>query len=264
MLGDRRIGGYDLGQERRHRFSGFGSRHVRSRGDAFRRKHWNENFRPYTERPEFRSFYEDFFGGRHRQSERYAADDENRSSESGSDSADNDPAAQRGNDVEGEIAISLGEVLHGSIHTISVLRKNPLTAELERRSLHVRIPPGVHDAQILRLNGRGDYGIAGGPPGDLYLRVNIAKHPHFGVRGSDLLADLELNPWEAFFGTRKSILTLEGVVSVKVPSGTTAGQRLRLRGKGLPDVEGMRGDLYLTVTVKVRFGHIAKRFFSRG
>lgn len=254
---------YDLGQGRWHRFSGFGSRQVRTHGDGFRRKHWNGNFRPYTERPEFRSFYEDFFGARRQRSNSYATDDADRSSDTFFDSEAGRREAQRGNDIEGEIVISLGEVLHGSIHTISVLRKDPFSGEPECRPLHVRIPPGVHDGRVLRLNGRGDYGIAGGPPGDLYLRVKIAEHPHFRVRGSDLLSDIELSPWEALFGAKKPIPTLEGMVSVKVPAGMMAGQRLRLRGRGLPAVEGTRGDLYVAVKVKVRFGHIAKRFFGR-
>ncbi|MBI4661382.1 MAG: DnaJ domain-containing protein [Verrucomicrobia bacterium] len=254
---------YDSGQGRWQRFSGFGSRHVRPRNERFRRRSWGENFRPYTERPEFRSFYEDFFGGRRGSSGNCSASSGEDSSAHFSDSKRQRRAPQRGSDIEGEVTVTLNEVLNGSIHTIAVLRTSPVTGEPERRSLHVRIPSGVRNAQILRLTGRGDYGIAGGAAGDLYLRVKVADHPDFHVQGTDLFCGLELTPWEALFGTKRRIPTLEGAIGVRVPPGMNSGQRLRLRGKGLPNVEGIRGDLYVSLSVKVRLRDFAKNVFGR-
>lgn len=253
---------YDLKQGRWHRFSGFGSRHVKPKNEGFRRKQSSENFRPYTERPEFQSFYEDFFNSRKNRS---------RSNPSGTDSNfDNEffrnrqhREARDGQDIEGEIAISLNEVLHGTIHTISVLRNNPLTGTTERRPLHVRIPSGVGNGQVLRLAGRGDYGIGGGNSGDLYLRVRYSENIDFRARGTNLYHDYELTPWEAIFGARKEIPTLEGPVPIKIPPGITSTRRLRLRGKGLPDGEGVRGDLFVIVSFRVRLREIARRVFNR-
>ncbi|MBI2947065.1 MAG: J domain-containing protein [Verrucomicrobia bacterium] len=255
---------YDLGQGRWHRFSGFGSRHMRRENDRFRRRNGREDFRPYTERPEFRSFYEDFFGGQRGGANSFSRSeaDNRRKRSSTSDRSSRSP--RPGNDIEGEMLVSLGEVLNGSIHTIAVLRNNPLTGEPEQRPLHVRIPAGVRDGQMLRLVGRGDYGIEGGPAGDLFLRIRYARHPEFRVSGTDLMYELELTPWEAFFGARKTISTLDGEVAIKVPSATSGGQRLRLRGRGLPDSEGIRGDLYALVSVKIRLRDLAKKVFRRG
>ncbi|MBM3840199.1 MAG: J domain-containing protein [Verrucomicrobia bacterium] len=252
---------YDLGQGRRHRFSGFGSRHMRRENDGFRSRSSREGFRPYTERPEFRSFYEDFFGRKRSGTNGFSGSEGEAGRSSTSERFHRSP--RPGNDIEGEMQVSLGEVLHGSIHTIAVLRNNPLTGETEQRPLHVRIPAGVRDGQVLRLVGRGDYGIEGGPPGDLFLRIRYARHPEFQVRGTDLTHVLELTPWEAFFGARKTISTLDGEVAIKVPPATPGGQRLRLRGRGLPDAEGMRGDLYALVSIKIRLKNLAKKVFKR-
>ncbi len=254
---------YDRGPGRWQRFAGFGPRHVRPQNGKSHREGWSEDFRPYTERPEFRGFYEDFLGARRDRSNGFSTDGEDSTPKDYWNSRRRKACPRRGEDIHGDILISLGEVLHGSIHTVSVLRTNPLTGEAERHPLHVKIVPGVRDGQILRLHGRGDYGVDGGEPGDLSLRVKIVDHPTLRVRGADLYYDLELNPWDAFFGAKKPLPTLEGTVSVKVPSGTTSGQRLRLRGKGLPTGEGTRGDLYAVVSIKVRFGEIAKRVFRR-
>jgi len=113
-------------------------------------------------------------------------------------------------------------------------------------SYQVRIPAGVHDGQRLRLAGRGEPGAGGGPAGDLYLRVRLASHPDFRVEGSDLYHDLDLAPWEAALGTSVPVPTLDGSVNIKIPSGAQNGQRLRVRGRGLPG-----GDLYAVVRVQM-------------
>jgi curved DNA-binding protein len=255
---------YDLGQGRWPRFSGFGSRHMRKENDRFRSRNSRDGFRPYTERPEFRSFYEDFLGGRRGGASSFSEPEEEERNKRSSTSDRYHRSPRPGNDIEGEMQVSLSEVLHGSIHTIAVLRNNPLTGETEQRPLHVRIPAGVQNGQTLRLVGRGDYGIEGGPPGDLFLRIRYARQAEFRVRGTDLVCELELTPWEAFFGARKTVSTLDGEVAIKVPPATPGGQRLRLRGRGLPDSEGLRGDLYALVSIKIRLKDLAKKVFKRG
>jgi curved DNA-binding protein len=83
------------------------------------------------------------------------------------------------------------------------------------------------------------------------LRVRLARHPDFTVQGADLLCDLDLAPWEAVLGARAEIPTLDGKTSLRVPPGTSAGGRLRLRGLGLPREDKERGDLYATVRIQI-------------
>jgi curved DNA-binding protein len=115
----------------------------------------------------------------------------------------------------------------------------------------VKIPAGVRDGQRLRIAGQGEPGAGGGPPGDLYLRVRMASHPDFRVEGGDLYHDLELAPWEAALGASVSVPTLSGPVSIKIPPGTQNGQRLRVRGRGLPGREKEQGDLYVVARLQM-------------
>ena len=119
------------------------------------------------------------------------------------------------------------------------------------QTLRVKIKPGVREAQLIRLAGKGQEGIGGGDSGNLYLRVKFAQHPDFRVRGADLYHDLELSPWEAVLGATVHIPTLDGRVSLRIPADTAAGRQFRLRGKGLPTGEGTRGDLYAIVSIQV-------------
>lgn len=102
------------------------------------------------------------------------------------------------------------------------------------RTLRVRIPAGVTDGQRIRLPGQGSRGHGGGPPGDLYAVVQVAPHPHFRPDGRDIYLDLPVTPWEAALGASVTVPTLGGPVDLKIPRGSDAGQRLRLKGRGLP------------------------------
>jgi curved DNA-binding protein len=159
--------------------------------------------------------------------------------------------AQRGQDIEGDILVTLDEVLHGSSRTIKLQRSDPRTGRSTTQTLRVSIPPGVREAQLIRVAGKGQEGLAGGGPGNLYLRVKFAQHPDFRVRGADLHHDLELAPWEAVLGATVHVRTLDGTVSLKIPPGTVAEKQFRLRGKGLPIGNGTRGDLYAIVSIEV-------------
>jgi DnaJ-class molecular chaperone len=115
----------------------------------------------------------------------------------------------------------------------------------------VRIPPGVSEGQRLRIPGRGEAGSGGAGAGDLFLRVRLAKHPDFEVEGQNLICETAVAPWEAVLGAQVSIPTLDGQIGIKVPPGTQNGQRLRVRGQGLPVKGGGRGDLYVTISIHV-------------
>ena len=164
--------------------------------------------------------------------------------------ADEGTMARRGHDAEADILVTLEEALSGSKRQITVRREG--ADGLERTdSYNVKIPAGVHEGQRIRLGGQGGKGSGGGPAGDLFLNVVLAKHPDFTVNGSDLYHDLELAPWEAVLGKKIAIKTLDGSANLNVKPGSQSGTKLRLRGLGLPKERGGRGDLYALVTIEV-------------
>ena len=191
----------------------------------------------------FSDFFEQFFGSRGRPFGGFGR--------TGQNGTGGETFAQRGQDIEGDILVTLDEVMRGSTRTIRLQRTDPRTGQSTLQNLRVKIPPGVREAQLIRLAGKGREGIGGGDSGHLYLRVRFAQHPDFRVRGADLYYDLELSPWEAVLGASVDVPTLDGTVSLKIPPGTTAERKLRLRGKGLPTGDGTRGDLYAIVSIEV-------------
>lgn len=157
--------------------------------------------------------------------------------------------AERGSDIEGEILVNLNEALHGSVRAVSVRRGSGRSMKTE--TYQVKIPPGVSEDQRLRLAGRGEAGSGGGGAGDLYLRVRFARHPDFEVDGHNLIHEAELTPWEAVLGANLAVPTLDGRVNIKIPPGTQNGQKLRVRGRGLPQRGGEPGDLIVVARVEV-------------
>src|ERR1700741_1285905 len=155
--------------------------------------------------------------------------------------------AERGADVEADIMVTLEEALHGSTRTVSLRRAGSNKVE----NYQVKIPRGVHEGQRIRLRGQGEAGVRGGKSGDLFLRVRLARHPDFSVEGSDLIHEEKIAPWQAVLGTDLKASTLEGTVRLKIPPGTSGGQRFRLRERGLPGMSGKRGNLYVVVQLEV-------------
>ena len=194
----------------------------------------------------FSDFFEQFFGGRAGRSRGASPFDHN-----GGDGREEPQEALRGQDISGDILITLDEVLKGAMRAISVRRTNARTGQEETETYQVRVPAGVQAGQSIRVPGKGGNGLGGGSAGDIFLRVRYAQNPDWQARGSDLVGHLELAPWEAVLGTTVSISTLEGSVSLKVPAGTLQGHQLRVRGKGLPAGAGKRGDLYVGVSIQV-------------
>jgi len=157
---------------------------------------------------------------------------------------------RRGSDIEGDILVTLEEVMHGAIRPISLQTTDPRTGRSETQSFQVRIPTGVIDGKRIRVPGQGEPGSGGAEPGDLYLRVRHAAHPDFHTEGHDLYYDLDLAPWEAVLGTELTVPTLDGSIKLRIPAGSENGQQLRVRGRGLPKGKtGERGDYHATITV---------------
>jgi curved DNA-binding protein len=133
--------------------------------------------------------------------------------------------------------LSLEEAFRGGERSIHV-QAPELAADgnlvTRNRSLSVRIPAGVTDGQQIRLRGQGEPAPGGGTPGDLYLEVELKPHRLFALDGKNVLLRLPVAPWEAALGATVKVPTLGGTVSLKIPPNAKAGQKLRLKGRGLP------------------------------
>jgi molecular chaperone DnaJ len=123
-------------------------------------------------------------------------------------------------------------------------------AERRTRTLQVKIPAGVRNGAKIRLAGKGEPGLAGGAPGDLYVKVAVTPHTVFGRRGDDLTVELPITYPEATLGANVEVPTLNGPVTLKVPAGTPSGKTFRVKGRGAPK-KGGRGDLLAKVKVDV-------------
>lgn len=172
----------------------------------------------------FSDFFEDIFGGARRPA--------------GGFGGGRRAARMDGEDVTARITVALEDAFEGAKRQISFETSEVGENGLPRRklkTLNVRIPKGVKAGQRIRLEGQGGPGFgAGARPGDLYLQVDFAPHQQFSVEGRDIHSKLDLAPWEAVLGTSVSVPTLGGTVDLKIPAGSSSGQRLRLKGRGLP------------------------------
>jgi curved DNA-binding protein len=145
--------------------------------------------------------------------------------------------AAQGQDHVARVEIDLEDAFRGSSRTIE-LRSPQMSSDghvtVKPRTLRVSIPAGVTEGQQIRLAGQGSPGIGGGPPGDLLLEVSFRAHPLFKVEGRDVTLRLPVAPWEVALGETVSVPTLGGTVEMRLPAGARTGQKLRLRGRGLP------------------------------
>jgi curved DNA-binding protein len=204
----------------------------------------------------FSDFFEMLFGGGFGDVRQQGARGAARSRRSGGFGGS---AAFRGQDQEAEISISLEEAYRGAKKSLTFESAVPGGSTLQREStlhresktLEVTIPAGTTEGQRLRLRGQGTRGVGDGSPGDLYLRVHVEPHPVFKLNGHDLEEEVPVTPWEAALGARIEVPIVDGRAALKLPAGVRSGQRLRLRGKGLPRRSGGQGDLYVSIRIEV-------------
>ncbi len=164
--------------------------------------------------------------------------------------------SQRGQDMHHKIALFLEEAVSGVQRHIKLqVPEVDAYGRMHRHSktLNVKIPPGVIPGQRIRLAGQGGPGVGKGPAGDLFLEIELAPHPTFGVEGKDLLLTLPITPWEAALGAKVKVPTLAGQVQMTIPKGSASGKRMRLKGKGLG--RNPAGDLLVTLQVTVPDQH---------
>ena len=170
----------------------------------------------------------------------------------GSAQADHNRAGfhARGEDHHAKVLIDLEEAYRDATCDIT-LRTPELDSgghvTTKQRTLNVKIPKGVKQGQRIRLSGQGSPGLGKGQAGDLYLEIEFKPHKLFKIEGRDLYLDLPVSPWEAALGATVKAPTPEGPVDLKIPQGTTAGRKLRLRKRGIPGTPP--GDLYATLKI---------------
>jgi len=184
---------------------------------------------------EFSDFFEALFGRR-----------------SGHGGAQQQTRRAQGQDHHAKVEIDLKDAYHGAQRSISLRMpviddKGQVTTQ--DRTLDIHIPKGIREGQHLRLSGQGGPGLGQGSAGDLYLEIVFRPHPHYRVDGRDVYFDLPLAPWEAALGCSISSPTPEGSVHLTIPPGSTAGRKLRLKGKGIPGTPP--GDLYAVLTISL-------------
>ena len=152
--------------------------------------------------------------------------------------------AAAGQDVEGTVDLTLDDVLRGTSRKVQVGEEGA-----ERRTVEVKIPPGVRDGSRVRAVGEGGAG-RGGRRGDLYLRVRLVPHPLFERKDDDLATHVTVPLTTAVLGGEAEVPTLDGPLGIKVPPGSRPGRVFRLRNHGLPKRQGDgRGDLLATLAV---------------
>lgn len=160
--------------------------------------------------------------------------------------------SRAGRDHHARLDLDLEEAHQGGTRTLDLKRpelKPDGTLELRAHTVRVTIPAGVADGKQIRLAGQGEASTSGGKPGDLYLEVHIRPHRLFQLEGRDVTLTLPIAPWEAALGASVPVPTLAGTVEMRIPPGSQSGQKLRLRGRGLPGSQA--GDQYVLLKIVV-------------
>ena len=159
---------------------------------------------------------------------------------------------QAGEDQEASVTISLEDAYRGATKSITlttrVMSPQGMTS-VQEKNYDVKIPAGILSGQKVRLSGQGGEGLGGGPRGDLYLKLEIEPHSRYILDGRDISMVLPVSPWEAVLGAEVRVESIAGTVTLKIPPGTQGGKKLRMRGKGMPNLKGVAGDFYVVVQI---------------
>ena len=142
-------------------------------------------------------------------------------------------------DSEVSVTLSLEEAVRGGVHNFVFSGSNG------KRNLKVNLPKGITEGSRIRLPGKAEGG------GDIYVTIHIAPHKIFEVNENDLTREIKIPVYDAVLGKDITVGTLDGEVTIKMPPGIQDGQKLRIRGKGLPKRDGTNGDLYVRVKIEI-------------
>ncbi len=142
-------------------------------------------------------------------------------------------------DTEVDLTLSLENAVKGGVHDLV------LNGSKGKRTISTRLPKGITEGSQIKLAGKSEGG------GDILINIHIAPHKIFEINQHDLTRDFTVPVWQAVLGQDISVETLEGQVTIKMPPGIQDGQKLRLRGKGMPKRDGTNGDLYVRIRVEI-------------
>ncbi|MDN4502681.1 DnaJ C-terminal domain-containing protein [Alteromonadaceae bacterium BrNp21-10] len=184
---------------------------------------------------DFSDFFNSVFGGGFNQSHQ---------------SSSNDGFSFKGQDAEIEVPIFLEDTL--AQHTRKIEYSIPVYEGQQikhiNKTLNVKIPMGVSDGERIRLKGQAGPGQGKGANGDIYLHIRLVPHPLFDVEGHNLILTLPVTPWEAALGAKVTVPTLTGKINLTVAPNSQAGQKLRIKGKGLKN-KTVTGDLLVVLKI---------------
>ena len=156
---------------------------------------------------------------------------------------------QKGEDLQYNLSITLEESVFGADKKLALQKARQI------EEINVKIPAGISTGKKLRLSGKGNAGMYGGPSGDLYLNINVLPHPIFARDGNDIYIEKSIAFTQAILGTSIDVPTIDGTVKrLKVPAGTQNGTKIRMKGYGVPALKGTsatKGDQYVKINVEV-------------
>ncbi|MFT5503257.1 MAG: curved DNA-binding protein [Gammaproteobacteria bacterium] len=186
---------------------------------------------------DFSDFFESIFGGGHQQGAPFR---QGRTRQ-----------PLKGEDKKLKLDISLEEAFKGGAKTIQFAQKLDVSGGLqqtEMKKLKINLPVGVVSGQKIRLGGQGQVSDSGGARGDLILEMNLLPHRYFKLENRDVLLRLPITPWEAALGSSLQVPTLEGTVDLKIKPGMQSGQKMRLKGRGMPG--NPTGDQFVEILIQ--------------
>jgi curved DNA-binding protein len=164
-------------------------------------------------------------------------------------------APMKGQDLEADIQLNLHEACKGSRRklTMQVQEMDETGNVIQKtKNIEFNIPSGLTDGSKIRLKEKGGKGYFGGKDGDLHLRIKISDSQGFTIDGYDLERELPITPWLAALGGEISVPTLEGKTKIRIKPGTQSGQRIRIKGKGMPRHSNKpQGNLYVVIRIMV-------------
>lgn len=150
---------------------------------------------------------------------------------------------RKGQDLQGQMEISIYEAYHGTSRILNV----------DGKKLRVTIKPGSYDGLELRIKGKGGSGSGGGANGDIYIKIRVQPDNQYKIDGNNLILKTDVDLYTAVLGGKAEINTLTGKLNVPIPKGSQSGSKLRLKGKGMPvyGKTGQYGDLYVQLNVVI-------------
>lgn len=166
----------------------------------------------------------------------------------GFNTAFRNPHSRRNSDIRTEITIGLQETLTDQFKTLKITRPNR-----PPQNVDIKIPAGVTSGTTIKYPGLGDNLFEGLPPGDLYLTINVLRHPSYQPAGLDLIASLTIDCFQAILGSEQTIVGLDGkMFTVKVPAGVQHGTKLKISGEGLPGFQqDIKGNLLVQIHISI-------------